>query len=166
MGRKIDLTGKTFGRLTVLKEAGRSNHKKVLWVCVCEDGNKVVVAGCNLRRGNTKSCGCLSRELSAERFLNHGQTVGGKRTPEYAAWIDAKRRCNNTNNAAYHNYGGRDIKVLFSSFSDFFEELGPRPSPEHSIDRINNDGQYEPGNVRWATRVQQNNNRRRRRPTK
>jgi hypothetical protein len=170
MGRKINLTGQTFGRLTVLEEAGRDKKGQVRWLCVCDDGNKLVVTSSDLRNGHTQSCGCLRRELAAERMHKHGHTFrragSSCSTPEYKAWQNARERCNNPNVDNYVNYGGRGIKFLFTSFEEFFAEVGPRPSPAHSIDRINNDGHYAPGNVRWATAKEQANNKRRRRDAK
>jgi hypothetical protein len=94
--------------------------------------------------------------------IRHGMTLGGKQTPEYVAWHDAKQRCTNPNDARHwKDYGGRGIKFLFTSFEQFFAELGSRPEGK-TLDRINNDGNYEPGNVRWATQSEQNKNQRRR----
>jgi hypothetical protein len=90
----------------------------------------------------------------------HGHRVGDKKTPEYAAWSHARQRCMNPNDSGWEWYGGRGIKFLFTSFAHFLAEIGPRPTPQHSLDRKDNDGNYEPGNVRWATLEEQANNQR------
>ena len=108
----------------------------------------------------------MGRELSSIRMskdaiaTTHGHTSKGSRSPEYKAYKAAKQRCQNPAKDKYAYYGGRGIKFLFNSFTEFYAELGPKPTPEHSIDRINNDGHYEVGNVRWSTRKEQRSNRR------
>jgi hypothetical protein len=155
--RKIDLTGQKFGRLTVLEEYGRAKYGHFLWLCVCEDGNKCVVRGAHLNSGHSASCGCLQ----VERITKHGHNTLNGQTPEYKAWQNARERCTNPNKDSYSYYGGRGIEFLFTAFEEFLAEVGLRPSDQHSIDRIDVDGHYAPGNVRWATAKQQANNKRR-----
>jgi hypothetical protein len=111
-------------------------------------------------RGLTRSCGCLRREASRGRKIRHGRY----RTPEYVSWASAKQRCHNPKYAAFHLYGGRGIRMSDewrADFAAFLAHIGPRPTKAHSLDRIDTDGNYEPGNVRWATAEEQANNRRR-----
>lgn len=155
-----DLTGKRFGRLQVLWAAGRRERNRVYWTCQCDDGNVSFVRTAQLINGGTRSCGCLQREAVTALCKARQTTHGHYHTPEHVAYVAAKGRCTNPKNRAYKNYGGRGIKFLFTSFLQFFAELGPRPSPAHSLDRKNNDGHYEPGNLRWGTLLQQRRNRR------
>ena len=148
--------GKVFGRLLVLRRIGSRNNKAV-WECLCSCGNKVEVLGKSLRLGITQSCGCLRNERVVEVCSKHGMC----KSPEYMAYCGAKGRCENAKDERYSDYGGRGIKFLFASFEHFFSELGLRPKGK-SLDRIDNNGNYEPGNVRWATLELQNNNRRKR----
>ena len=161
MPGKIDLTDKHFTRLTVIREAGRSNGH-VLWECRCACGTeRHVVYGGDLRSGKTLSCGCWQRE----RPITHGMCKGGKPAPEYQALNNAQNRCTNPKCREFKNYGGRGIEFLFPSTGDavvhVVAAIGRRP-PGMSIDRIDNDGNYEIGNLRWATRSQQARNQRQR----
>lgn len=169
MTRFRDLTGQKFGRLTVIRVAGRvprkhgSRIKQVIqWECLCECGNTAFLVSEVLVNGNTQSCGCLLKEHQRPGLgplYRHGHAIGRK-SPEYRSFVCAKRRCNNSREIKYPQYGGRGIKFLFKSFEEFFAELGPKPEPKHkyTIDRIDGDGHYEPGNVRWATAGQQRKN--------
>lgn len=149
--RFIDLTGQVFGRLTVLGFAGRRH-----WYVQCECGNLKKTSSSNLVRLAVRSCGCLHSEILGEKNKTHGLN----RAPEVIAFNHAKDRCLNHRNRSFGLYGGRGIEFRFASFNEFFQEVGTRPSNRHSIDRINTNGHYEVGNVRWATHKQQCSNRR------
>jgi hypothetical protein len=161
--RLIDLTDRQFGRWTVIARGPRQGNA-LTWFCRCECGTEKFVEGASLRRSDTpkssKSCGCYRRE----RITRHGQSIRRKRNASaYGIWSAMKDRCSNPSNSEYAAYGGRGIKVCsrwIASYQAFISDMGPRPSRRHSIDRINNDGNYEPGNCRWATRKQQDDNRR------
>lgn len=160
-GEISDITGMKFGRLTAAERIqikGKNGKTISLWKCICECGESVSVRLGNLRSGNTQSCGCLHRESMAER-----RKTKAIHKSEYATWNSMKGRCNNKNNPSFHRYGGRGIRVCERwqrSFEDFFSDVGEKPSPQHQLDRIDNDGNYEPGNVRWATPAEQSRNRR------
>ena len=129
--------------------------------CLCACGQKCTVRRDHVNKG-TKSCGCL-RSATARRLRNqlrHGGWINGQPTPEYSAYVGAKGRCTNPKSNVWKYYGGRGIKFLFTSFEQFLAEIGPRPTPQHSLDRKKNNGHYRPGNVRWATDKEQNANRR------
>lgn len=164
--RMKNLTGKRFGRLVVLGYSHSDHNRNSLWHCRCDCGTETTVYRVGLVGGKTRSCGCLKMEsiaTVAERtLLKHGHGREGSRTPTYRAWKGARERCNNPNHADYRNYGGRGIEMRFASVLELIADIGEKPdAPGLSLDRIDTNGHYEPGNVRWATAKQQANNRRR-----
>lgn len=170
MGALKDLTGQKFGRLTVIERADSTKHGAARWLCKCDCGNDTVVIGDELRKGATRSCGCLAKETTSSRMKGctpYNKTHGKTGTLIYKEWSEMKRRCNNKNDKSYHNYGGRGISVCDiwqNSFEAFYDNVSKLPhfgEQGYSLDRINNDGNYEPNNVRWATAKEQANNRRR-----
>jgi hypothetical protein len=155
----IDLTGQKFGRLTVLRLASeRAPGGKAQWVCLCECGNEKTTPGLFLRKGYARSCGCLQREHQQTRSITHGLS----RTSEYRIWGLMIDRCTNPNSPTYQHYGARGIQVCerWRKFENFLADMGNRPSPQHSIERKNNAGNYEPQNCKWATKREQTRNRR------
>ena len=153
----IDETGKRYGRLTVLYRVPSTNQAK--WLCKCDCGNTKCVYGDALRKGRTKSCGCLLSESTRER----GKKYKVQNHRLYVIWYHMIRRCEDQNDSEYHNYGGRGISVSeqwhdFDTFAEWALNNGYEESL--SIDRINNDGNYEEKNCRWATQKQQRNNSR------
>jgi len=156
------IIGKKFGRLLITDYKIGTIKNKARVICKCDCGNIKIVNICNIKRGLTLSCGCLQKEKASQAQINHG--MSGK--PEYIIWCGIKARCFNENEPAYNRYGGRGITVCTSwlekeyGFLNFFRDMGKRPSKKHSIDRINNDGNYEPSNCRWATAKMQAKNRR------
>lgn len=153
-----DFTGQRFGRLTALRLGERTSDRKTRWLCQCACGNTVSVAAAELLNRQPQSCGCLRGEKLQTRNHKHGQS----RTLEYGIWSTMKSRCQNPKTEEYKNYGGRGIKVCkrWQSFANFFEDMGPRPTLNHSLDRKNNDADYEKSNCCWATRFEQNTNKR------
>jgi hypothetical protein len=148
----IDITGQRFGRWTVV--AYFSQNK---WICRCDCGSDRVILSQNLRRGASKSCGCLANELSAKRRFIHGLS----NTREFSSWRNMMQRCNNKKYISYERYGGRGIVVCseWFDFKNFLSDMGPIPSSRHSIDRINNDGMYSKENCKWATMEEQSLNK-------
>lgn len=164
-----DLTGRRFGMLTVVRRDGASKAGKARWLCECDCGRTKSTLSGSLLRGRTASCGCRQIAEVRERLTVHGQAAKRARTVLYKTWAGMKARCTNPNTTGYENYGGRGIRVCaewMASFEAFAQHIGERPGPGYSIDRIDNDGHYEPGNVRWATRAEQNQNQRKRKDSR
>lgn len=162
MNKSIDLLGMRFNHLVVVKCLGPNKFHKTTWLCVCDCGKKSIVTTSNLVNNHTKSCGCFGRKNAILRTKIVNTTHGKTKTKEYRAWVAMRVRCYKNNSHQYHNYGERGIKVCDkwnSSFEQFFNDMGLAPKGT-SIDRIDVNGDYEPGNCRWATIKEQNRNKR------
>lgn len=166
--KALDLTGMVFGRLTVLRRNG-SLHCQSAWECLCECGKKLTTCRSSLKTGATSSCGCLRSEQVSERQKTHGLSRNQRMRlpphPLYKTWVAMRNRCNNSRDVQYKDYGGRGIKICerWNDFPSFLADVGVRPVGT-TLDRKNNNGHYEPGNVRWATKLTQVRNRRNTRP--
>lgn len=166
-GNAARLRGQRFGRLRVSHAEERDRHGHIVWECQCDCGATTRVSTQRLTSGNTTSCGCarsdnakIQQELASKARLEHG--LSG--TPEYYAWWHAKERCHNPAHNSYQYYGARGIRMCGTwreSVTQFYRDMGARPTGL-SLDRIDNDGNYEPGNCRWATLEQQQSNKRQR----
>lgn len=156
--RVIDLSGKTFGRLAVISRNGSDDRGQALWLCSCSCGSRKTIRGAEIRRGKAVSCGCLRMERLKSGSPTHGMTG----SPTWSTWRDMRKRCSNPKAQNFKHYGGRGIKVCerWQDFSAFLEDMGQRPDGT-SIERIDVNGGYEPGNCIWLPSKEQPNNTRR-----
>jgi hypothetical protein len=156
--RRLDITGVRFGRLVALHPTDKRRGSSMVWRCVCDCGKKTEASTFNLRQGYTRSCGCLK----ADAHVKHGHARNGKKSATYRSWQSMRARCLNPNHPRYPDYGGRGIGCdAYSRFQTLLAEVGER-LPGTTLDRIDPDGDYAPGNIRWATLLVQANNRRER----
>lgn len=168
----LDLVSKRFGKLIVLESTQKRSNKYIMWKCRCDCGNIVEITTNHLRKGDTKSCGCLSsvgyNTTGKRSYHNHSGKTNTSR--EYNTWINMNKRCYNKNNINYENYGGRGIEICYrwraqkwggpiEAFLNFLQDMGERPIGT-SIDRIDSNGNYESNNCKWATPKEQTLNRR------
>ena len=159
---EYDLVGLNFGKLTVLECLGKTG-KYYYYNCICECGNIKSIERINLMSGHTTSCGCFIKEKNISRCTTHGCAGEELKTSEYRIWNHIKERCNNPKDKRYSDWGGRGITICdewTNSFDTFLFDMGTRPSPKHSIDRIDNNKGYYKENCKWSTKIEQGRNKR------
>ncbi len=149
-----DLTGRVFDRLTVVSYDGRSDSGELMWKCLCKCTQITRVSTHALEQGNTRSCGCLAKEGNR---TTHGNARVGRRTPEYRSWRAMMQRCNDPNQPQAANYINAGVVVCdrWKNFENFLADMGPKPTPKHSIGRFEDDGPYDPWNCAWQSSAEQ-----------
>lgn len=154
-----DLTGRKFALLTAIRMVGRSKRGNALWECSCDCGGSIVIESARLQLPGMRSCGCMVRKRPYTKLYKHGRTE----TTEWSAWKSMLERCSNPNHKWFHRYGGRGVKVCdrWADFNAFLADMGEKPQDgvRYSLERMNNNRGYEPGNCKWATSTEQNRNR-------
>lgn len=165
MQNRVDLTGRVFGALTVIcRDTGIANSRNAFWLCRCTCGGGTSVRADKLTGGQAQICGGCPKPARPQPIRTrpptqiHGHCANGTMTPEYRSWKGMRQRCHNSRHPDFPDYGGRGISVCDrwrSSFVAFLDDMGARPSPQHSLDRIDGSGNYEPSNCRWATKLEQ-----------
>lgn len=157
----IELKDRRFGRWLVLGLHGHKGNRRS-WLCRCDCGQERLVDGGNLRSGVSRSCGCLMREMTVAASSKHGDANRGRKSLEYNTWINMRARCSNPRRPDFYKYGGRGIAVCarWNSYETFLADMGRRPSPRHSLDRIDVDGDYSPENCHWTDMAVQDHNKR------
>jgi hypothetical protein len=156
---RLNMEGMRYGRVVAIRECGKSSSGDLKWLFKCDCENEFIANGYHVRTGKVISCQKCSAERVRKASIKHGES----NSPEFSIWTGIKSRCYNKSTKAYKNYGGRGITICnrwLESFDNFLSDMGRKPSAKHSIERINNDGNYEPNNCRWVTIEKQANNKR------
>ncbi|MGI4426937.1 hypothetical protein ACR2WJ_26255 [Klebsiella pneumoniae] len=156
------MIGETINKLKVIKESSKRDKSRCkMYECLCECGEVIIVRSSTLRQGKIKSCGCESKKTHSQLMRERNSTHGLSSNPMYQRWLGMKQRCYDVNAINYKNYGGRGIEICEewkNDFKKFYDYMGDPPNENYQIDRINNDGNYEPGNVKWSTRSENSTN--------